>query len=56
VYDSSIEGGDLLGVSDSRERVHSSMYEHLRTNLPRECMGYDDFWFGDAFEVYFVCA
>lgn len=46
VYDEEVED-DLLGVSETRNQVHSSMYAHLRTNLPREVMGYNDFWFGD---------
>uniref|UniRef100_A0A7S0RVR3 Flavin-containing monooxygenase n=1 Tax=Pyramimonas obovata TaxID=1411642 RepID=A0A7S0RVR3_9CHLO len=50
VYDASIEEDDLLGVSDTRKQVHSSMYENLRTNIPREVMGYQAFWFGETFE------
>lgn len=45
VYDPEIEGDDLLGLSQDRKRVHSSMYASLRTNLPREIMGYTDFPF-----------
>lgn len=39
---------DPLGVSEQRRAasgVHSSMYSSLRTNLPRELMGYTDFPF-----------
>ncbi|KAL2609565.1 hypothetical protein R1flu_028138 [Riccia fluitans] len=36
---------DPLGVDPQRNRVHSSMYQNLRTNLPREIMGYLDFPF-----------
>ena len=31
-------------------RVHSSMYESLRTNLPREVMAYDDMEFTGEFD------
>lgn len=34
--------GQQQGAS---ERVHSSMYANLRTNLPREVMSYTDFPF-----------
>ncbi|KAL3701103.1 hypothetical protein R1sor_019125 [Riccia sorocarpa] len=34
-----------LGVDPQRRHVHSSMYRDLRTNLPREIMGYLDFPF-----------
>ncbi|XP_010476176.1 PREDICTED: flavin-containing monooxygenase FMO GS-OX-like 1 [Camelina sativa] len=36
---------DSLSVDPDRTVVHSSVYESLRTNLPRECMGYSDFPF-----------
>nr|QWJ73362.1 aliphatic glucosinolate S-oxygenase 5 [Isatis tinctoria] len=36
---------DPLSLEPSRTIVHSSVYESLRTNLPRECMGYRDFPF-----------
>jgi cation diffusion facilitator CzcD-associated flavoprotein CzcO len=45
VYDPDIEDDDLLGVRKFRKRVHSSMYASLRTNLPREIMGFTDFPF-----------
>lgn len=45
VYDPEIEKEDLLGTRNARKRVHSSMYASLRTNLPREIMGYTDFPF-----------
>ena len=45
VYDPNIEDDDLLGVTKDRKRVHSSMYASLRTNLPREIMGFTDFPF-----------
>eukprot|EP00959_Pyramimonas_sp_CCMP1952_P042878 897173-Pyramimonas_sp.AAC.1 len=51
VYDAAVEDEDLLGVSETRTQVHSSMYENLRTNIPREIMGYQAFWFGDPLEV-----
>ncbi|CAN8245242.1 unnamed protein product [Cochlearia groenlandica] len=36
---------DPLSVDPTRPVVHSSVYRSLRTNLPRECMGYSDFPF-----------
>ncbi|AEE33979.1 flavin-monooxygenase glucosinolate S-oxygenase 4 [Arabidopsis thaliana] len=36
---------DELGLDPTRPIVHSSVYKSLRTNLPRECMGYKDFPF-----------
>ncbi|CAA7022613.1 unnamed protein product [Microthlaspi erraticum] len=36
---------DPLSVDPTRPVVHSSVYGSLRTNLPRECMGYRDFPF-----------
>ncbi|KAL3699201.1 hypothetical protein R1sor_017223 [Riccia sorocarpa] len=44
IYSPEIES-DPLGLDPRRNRVHSSMYQHLRTNLPREIMGYLDFPF-----------
>lgn len=40
---------DPLGLDPHRQRVHSSMYEGLRTNLPREVMGYSEFPFDTKF-------
>jgi cation diffusion facilitator CzcD-associated flavoprotein CzcO len=40
---------DPLGSDPSRSRVHSSMYASLRTNLPRELMGYRCFPFDTLF-------
>ncbi|EFJ45244.1 hypothetical protein VOLCADRAFT_106057 [Volvox carteri f. nagariensis] len=48
-YDPRTETGDLLGANPDRSRVHSSMYEKLRTNLPRELMSFVDFPFDAAF-------
>ena len=48
VYDPSVES-DPLGRDDRRHRVHSSMYRSLRTNLPREVMGYESFPFTRVF-------
>lgn len=45
VYDPDVENDDLLGIRNHRKRVHSSMYASLRTNLPREIMGFTDFPF-----------
>ncbi|KAG2319991.1 hypothetical protein Bca52824_013204 [Brassica carinata] len=36
---------DPLSLDPNRTVVHSSVYASLRTNLPRECMGYRDFPF-----------
>ncbi|KAF5207774.1 Flavin-containing monooxygenase fmo gs-ox-like [Thalictrum thalictroides] len=44
VYDPTIES-DPLGVDPSRTIVHSSLYDSLRTNLPREAMGFRDYPF-----------
>ncbi|CAA6656190.1 unnamed protein product [Spirodela intermedia] len=41
VYDRKTES-DPLGLDSSREIVHSSLYESLRTNLPREERGGED--------------
>jgi hypothetical protein len=39
---------DLLGQDAKRRRVHSSMYQGLTTNLPRQIMGYSDFPFSPS--------
>ena len=39
---------DALGSDPNRRRVHSSMYNNLRTNLPRELMSYPSLAFDDA--------
>ncbi|KAF5729871.1 flavin-containing monooxygenase-related family protein [Tripterygium wilfordii] len=44
VYNPRVET-DLLGVDPNRPIVHSSLYSSLRTNLPRESMGYQDYPF-----------
>ena len=50
VYDPRIEAGDDFVRRDpNRDRVHSSMYASLRTNLPREVMGYASFPFTRSF-------
>ncbi|XP_039170059.1 flavin-containing monooxygenase FMO GS-OX-like 4 [Eucalyptus grandis] len=36
---------DPLGIDPSRPVVHSSLYKSLRTNLPREVMGFGDYPF-----------
>ncbi|KAI4333020.1 hypothetical protein L6164_017877 [Bauhinia variegata] len=38
---------DLLSIDPNREIVHSSMYLSLRTNLPRQIMGFLDYPFPD---------
>ncbi|XP_057868661.2 flavin-containing monooxygenase FMO GS-OX5 isoform X2 [Cryptomeria japonica] len=45
VYDPHVES-DPLGLDPNRKVVHSSMYLSLRTNLPRELMGFLDYPFG----------
>ncbi|GLI64600.1 hypothetical protein VaNZ11_007907 [Volvox africanus] len=47
-YDPRTESEDLLGINSDRSRVHSSMYEQLRTNLPRELMSFIDFPFDSS--------
>ncbi|KAK9832816.1 hypothetical protein WJX81_004138 [Elliptochloris bilobata] len=42
-YSADVESDDLLGLDPKRRRVHSSLYADLRTNLPREVMGFSDF-------------
>ncbi|RRT74719.1 hypothetical protein B296_00032001 [Ensete ventricosum] len=44
IYTPSAES-DALGLNPLREVVHSSLYDSLRTNLPRECMGFLDYPF-----------
>lgn len=44
VLDEQVES-DPLGKDPSRDTVHSSMYDSLRVNLPRELMGFADFPF-----------
>ena len=49
VYDADVED-DLTGADANRaKRVHGSVYESLRTNLPREVMGFPSFPFTRAF-------
>jgi cation diffusion facilitator CzcD-associated flavoprotein CzcO len=48
VLDESVED-DPLGQNENRKLVHSSMYDALRVNLPRELMGYSDFPFTPEF-------
>ncbi|KAF6256908.1 hypothetical protein COO60DRAFT_1702105 [Scenedesmus sp. NREL 46B-D3] len=47
VYDTATDS-DLLGASPTRRKVHGSMYRDLRTNLPRELMGFSDLPFTPA--------
>jgi len=49
VYDPRVEVDDVTGTDPNRARVHGSMYASLRTNLPRECMGYESFPFTKTF-------
>ncbi|XP_043715357.1 flavin-containing monooxygenase FMO GS-OX-like 5 isoform X2 [Telopea speciosissima] len=44
IYDPNIES-DTLGLETSRAIVHTSLYDSLRTNLPREVMGFRDYPF-----------
>lgn len=36
---------DPLSIDPTRPVIHSSLYSSLRTNIPRECMGFTDFPF-----------
>ena len=45
VYTEEVESDDLIGIKPDRQRLHSSMYKGLRTNLPREIMGFLEFPF-----------
>ncbi|XP_010259011.1 PREDICTED: flavin-containing monooxygenase FMO GS-OX-like 3 [Nelumbo nucifera] len=44
VYDANVES-DPMGLHPSRAIIHSSLYDSLRTNLPRQVMGFLDFPF-----------
>lgn len=44
IYTSKLES-DPLGLDPNRAVVHSSLYQSLRTNLPREIMGFVDYPF-----------
>ncbi|CAO2821676.1 unnamed protein product [Amaranthus hypochondriacus] len=44
VYSPEVES-EPLGLDPTRKIVHSSLYTNLRTNLPREAMGFRDFPF-----------
>ncbi|XP_042512302.1 flavin-containing monooxygenase FMO GS-OX-like 5 isoform X2 [Macadamia integrifolia] len=44
IYDPNVES-DHLGLEASRAIVHTSLYDSLRTNLPREVMGFRDYPF-----------
>ncbi|KAK6121643.1 hypothetical protein DH2020_044620 [Rehmannia glutinosa] len=44
VYNPEVES-DPLGLDPNREIVHSSLYQSLRTNLPRQLMGFVDYPF-----------
>ncbi|XP_061357800.1 flavin-containing monooxygenase FMO GS-OX-like 4 isoform X3 [Gastrolobium bilobum] len=45
VYTAEVES-EPLGLDPKRRLVHSSLYDSLRTNLPREVMGFRDYPFG----------
>ncbi|KAI3449101.1 hypothetical protein Pfo_005766 [Paulownia fortunei] len=44
VYEPQVES-DLLGLDPNREIVHGSLYHSLRTNIPRQLMGFLDYPF-----------
>ncbi|KAF8020446.1 hypothetical protein BT93_G0994 [Corymbia citriodora subsp. variegata] len=44
LYDPRVES-DPLGLDPGRDVVHASMYQSLRTNLPRQTMGFSDYPF-----------
>ncbi|XP_076941539.1 flavin-containing monooxygenase FMO GS-OX5-like [Bidens hawaiensis] len=45
VYDPRTES-DLLGIDPDREIIHATIYKSLRTNSPRQIMGYSDYMLG----------
>ncbi|CAI8607500.1 unnamed protein product [Vicia faba] len=45
VYDPKTDS-DPLSIEPTREIIHSSLYQSLRTNLPRQVMGFLDYPFG----------
>ncbi|CAA7034216.1 unnamed protein product [Microthlaspi erraticum] len=45
IYTDHVES-DPLSIDPTRIVVHSSVYDSLRTNLPRECMEFRDFPIG----------
>ncbi|KAK4411257.1 Flavin-containing monooxygenase FMO GS-OX-like 7 [Sesamum angolense] len=45
VYDPRVES-DPLGLDPDREVVHGSLYPSLRTNIPRQLLGFSDYPFG----------
>ena len=47
-YSEDVES-DLLGLDPNRERIHSSLYSTVRTNLPREIMSFSDLPFVSLF-------
>ncbi|VVA92044.1 unnamed protein product [Arabis nemorensis] len=42
---------DPLSLDPTRSIVHTSLYESLRTNIPRECMGFTDYPFVPSDDV-----
>ncbi|KAJ9538866.1 hypothetical protein OSB04_031599 [Centaurea solstitialis] len=44
VYDPRFES-DLLGIDPNRDIVHGTIYKSLRTNSPRQIMGFSDYAF-----------
>ncbi|XP_049933272.1 flavin-containing monooxygenase FMO GS-OX-like 5 isoform X2 [Nymphaea colorata] len=48
VYTPEVESDDLLGVDPKRMVVQTSLYRSLRTNLPREVMGFFDYPFKEV--------
>ncbi|KAI3741211.1 hypothetical protein L1987_58881 [Smallanthus sonchifolius] len=44
VYDPRTES-DLLGIDTGREIIHATIYKSLRTNSPRQIMGFSDYMF-----------
>ena len=44
VYTPNVES-DPIGLEPTRTTVHSSLYDSLRTNIPREAMGFRDYPF-----------
>lgn len=55
VLDDATETEDPLGQNAARKTVHGSMYDSLRTNLPRELMGFRDFPFDPSMMLVRTC-
>ncbi|RUS81445.1 hypothetical protein EGW08_010785 [Elysia chlorotica] len=43
---------DRVGTDEYGNNIHSSMYKHLKTNLPKQCMAFPEFPFPDDIPSY----